>query len=99
MELLRDSGLPIIGHNVGLDLLFVISQFVTPLPPSWAEFQALAREWLPGGVFDTKLLSKDLPFAVFQGDTSLGNIHRALGECHVHWDGRSGGACIATASR
>ena len=80
MEVLRDSRVPLIGHNMGLDLLFLTSQFIAPLPPTWPAFCALMREWLPGGVYDTKLIARGLPFEVFQGDTALGTVYTALGE-------------------
>lgn len=37
----------IIGHNMLLDLLFVIRQFFRPLPPNFHEFKKLVRELFP----------------------------------------------------
>ena len=78
LELVRDAGLPVVGHNVSLDLLFVSSQFVGPLPDTWGEYQRRTRHWMPGGVFDTKLLCRSLPYDVFKGQTSLEDIHSAF---------------------
>jgi len=76
IEALRDSGKPAVGHNLSLDLAFMLHSFVQPLPPTWPEYKQLVQRQFPGGVYDTKLIASstldDYP------DTSLGNLYAAL---------------------
>ena len=51
LELLRASGKPAVGHNLGFDLVFTLEHLAQPLPEAWADYKALAISWLPGGVF------------------------------------------------
>lgn len=44
-----------VGHNCTLDILFTISHFGDPLPPSLKEFKDLLKNYF-SGVFDTKLI-------------------------------------------
>jgi len=60
-EAMRACGAPAVGHNLAWDLAYTLEAFVGPLPPSWAEYKALAAAWFPGGVYDTKRLSTELP--------------------------------------
>jgi hypothetical protein len=54
-----------------------------PLPSSWTDFRQLVSQWFPGGVYDTKLLSRELPAAVLPLGTGLGDVYSALtaGRC------------------
>ena len=79
MELLRDARLPLVFHNGSLDLLFITHQFLQPLPATWREYQNVLRTWLPGGVYDTKLIANQgLPGYLWGNNSSLENIHVAL---------------------
>ena len=48
LELLRASGKPAVGHNLGFDLAFTLEHLAQPLPEAWADYKALATSWLPG---------------------------------------------------
>ena len=48
LELLRASGKPAVGHNLGFDLAFTLEHLAQPLPEAWADYKALAASWLPG---------------------------------------------------
>jgi poly(A)-specific ribonuclease len=48
LELLRASGKPAVGHNLGFDAAFTLEHLAQPLPPAWPAFKALARAWFPG---------------------------------------------------
>ena len=47
---------PLVGHNVLLDLMHIIHQFVAPLPSNYEDFKFIAKELFPL-VFDTKHIS------------------------------------------
>jgi CAF1 family ribonuclease len=61
LQAMRDSGAPAVGHNLALDLAYILEAFAGPLPPSWRDYKALAAAWFPGGIYDTKRLSAELP--------------------------------------
>ncbi|CAG9465399.1 unnamed protein product [Pedinophyceae sp. YPF-701] len=76
LELIRDSNLPVVGHNMLFDLMFVMNDFVqSPLPPSWAGFRQLTQEYFPAGVYDTKYLAKNDLFDVFGYDSGLADAY------------------------
>lgn len=47
---------PIVGHNVLIDVMHIIHQFVAPLPSNYEDFKFIAREIFPF-IFDTKHMS------------------------------------------
>lgn len=60
---------PIVGHNVLIDMMHIIHQFVAPLPAEYRDFQFITNELFPF-VFDTKHMS------VF-----LSSLNKLRGEC------------------
>ena len=58
--MMRDSNKPAIGHNLSFDLTFSLSAFAQQLTHSWLAYKQLVRRWLPGGVWDTKYLAREL---------------------------------------
>lgn len=56
VKALIDSKKPIIGHNMIYDIIYLLNQFVMPLPADYAEF---VKEWhgLFPHVYDTKVLA------------------------------------------
>lgn len=79
ITMLRESGKPVVGHNMLFDVVYTLNMFVADYP-QWPEFKAAAAEVFPGGVYDTKhlcasLLATDpslLPY------TSLGPLFESL---------------------
>ncbi len=57
--MLIDSKLPLVGHNLLYDLLFIINHFDRPLPDTWVEFQQRISHLFPI-VFDTKYLAENM---------------------------------------
>lgn len=57
---MRDCRKPAVGHNLSFDLTFSLAAFAQQLPQGWAAFKHLVQQWLPGGVWDTKLLARQL---------------------------------------
>ena len=75
-RMLADARRPLIGHNLTYDLLFLISHFHGPLPPTLAECKSTVHGLFPE-VWDTKLCS------VASGqftDTMLAKLHEACVE-------------------
>ncbi|XP_062505633.1 poly(A)-specific ribonuclease PARN-like [Corticium candelabrum] len=67
---LCQSGKPIVGHNVLLDLLFICDKFICDLPDSYEEFKATVHAALPI-VYDTKQLCYEMKQFVARGDREL----------------------------
>ncbi|KIZ04038.1 hypothetical protein MNEG_3922 [Monoraphidium neglectum] len=79
-DLMRKSGKPAVGHNLAFDLAYSLISFAEGwLPNTWREYRQLARTWLPGGVYDTKYVSRQLP-EVFGRETSLSDVYAGLVE-------------------
>ncbi|XP_065086285.1 poly(A)-specific ribonuclease PARN-like [Ochlerotatus camptorhynchus] len=67
----------IIGHNMLLDLLFVIRQFFRPLPPNFHEFKKIVRELFPL-LLDTKYLCTNGELKVHVYSSVLGHVFDAV---------------------
>ena len=50
----------VVGHNMFLDLLYTLEQFVAPLPEDYDEFKELIKTSLPK-IVDTKLMALTPP--------------------------------------
>ncbi|KAG1655504.1 hypothetical protein FOA52_008523 [Chlamydomonas sp. UWO 241] len=78
LDAMRKSNKPAVGHNCMMDFSYVLAACVEPkLPPTWPEYKAMVANWFPGGIYDTKYLSKRLP-EVFEGATALGDVYKAV---------------------
>ncbi|KAI8596119.1 ribonuclease H-like domain-containing protein [Dissophora ornata] len=79
IDILSACGKPIVGHNVVIDLAYILSQFVGPLPPTMEEYKLMIHQTFPT-VIDTKYISiaadclKDLAY-----DSSLGGLENMVG--------------------
>lgn len=67
----------IVGHNMLLDLLFVIRQFFRPLPPNFHEFKKIVRELFPL-LLDTKYLCTNGELKVHVYSSVLGQVFDAV---------------------
>lgn len=52
---------PIVGHNVLLDVMHTIDQFVSPIPKFYDEFKVLVSSLFPT-IYDTKHIASSSPF-------------------------------------
>lgn len=80
LEAVRESNVPVVGHNAFFDLAYTLESLVAPLPPSWEAFKALTNDWLPSGFWDTKYLARrvqDLDSEAI-AETGLGQLYRCL---------------------
>ena len=84
-DILRDSKVPIVGHNCFLDVLLFYNHFVAKCPKDLRQFSSYWSEFA-GGIYDTKLISEkitpclesELQFGM--NDTSLQSLFLALQE-------------------
>ncbi|XP_058464193.1 poly(A)-specific ribonuclease PARN-like isoform X2 [Malaya genurostris] len=67
----------IIGHNMLLDLLFVIRQFFRPLPHNYLEFKKIVRELFPI-LLDTKYLCTNAELKVHVNSSVLGHVFESV---------------------
>jgi len=94
IQVVKDSGRPLVGHNLLLDLLFLYSHFVKPtLPDTAMGFKNKLQQLFPP-IYDTKVLAKSLGVADSQGDTNLEGLYRSEGgaEADVEDGEGNGGA-------
>ena len=74
---LSSSRKPVVGHNLMMDLCFLVNQFITPLPESLKEFKNILKENLPY-ICDTKLMANTAPLKEDIADSSLEELLRIL---------------------
>ncbi|XP_055608028.1 poly(A)-specific ribonuclease PARN-like [Uranotaenia lowii] len=67
----------IIGHNMLLDLLFIIRQFFRPLPPNYQDFKKVVRELFPL-ILDTKYLCTNGEIKVHVNSSVLSHVFEAV---------------------
>ena len=53
----------IIGHNMLLDIIFILRQFIVDLPSTLEEFKSTVSSFFPF-IIDTKLMASKTPFKV-----------------------------------
>ncbi|XP_037093747.1 poly(A)-specific ribonuclease PARN-like, partial [Pollicipes pollicipes] len=75
---ISESGKTVVGHNMLLDLLHMVEQFVCPLPQSYADFRAVVGCVFPSLV-DTKVMGSTQPFRDLIPSTTLGEMVVCLG--------------------
>ena len=74
---ISDSQKLVVGHNMLLDILYTIQQFVAPLPEDCDEFKEVMKSALPQ-VIDTKLIASSSPLKEDFPGTSLEELHKIL---------------------
>eukprot|EP00873_Tetraselmis_striata_P018981 jgi/Tetstr1/439245/TSEL_027687.t1 len=78
LEMVGRCGLPLVGHNMMLDLAYTMESFVGALPLEWPDFRASVAAFFRGGIYDTKYLAAQLPGFVFPDGTALGAVYGVL---------------------
>jgi hypothetical protein len=65
------SNKPGVGHNCLFDVSYGLYGFADSyLPSTWRDFKKMARSWHPGGIWDTKYISRQLPEVRLQHETA-----------------------------
>ena len=77
------SGSPLLGHNMVLDLAHTINQFCQPLPDSYLDFKSLANSLFPK-IIDTKLMANTSPFKQEILNSSLEELFKAVQQSPYH---------------
>ena len=77
IKLITNANKLVIGHNMLLDIMFTIKQFVATLPTDLDEFKTLTTCVFPR-ILDTKLMASLLPFKDLVLSTTLGDLHDTL---------------------
>ncbi|KAF9946844.1 hypothetical protein BGZ72_011095 [Mortierella alpina] len=79
IDLLSACGKPIVGHNIVIDLAYILAQFVGPLPPTMEEYKKMVHETFPT-VMDTKYVSYTAEaLRGMSYDSSLGGLENLVG--------------------
>ena len=74
---ISDSKKVVVGHNMLLDLCYIINQFVAPLPEDYSDFKSLVSRTFPN-VVDTKLMSSTHPFREDIPNSALNELKKRL---------------------
>ncbi|KAG0054289.1 hypothetical protein BGZ83_011494 [Gryganskiella cystojenkinii] len=85
IDMLSACKKPIVGHNVVVDLAYIIAQFVGPLPPTMEGYKEMVHRTFPT-LIDTKYVSYTAE--AFRGlvhDSTLGGLENLVG--HVTFMG------------
>uniref|UniRef100_A0A182PQJ4 Poly(A)-specific ribonuclease RNA-binding domain-containing protein n=1 Tax=Anopheles epiroticus TaxID=199890 RepID=A0A182PQJ4_9DIPT len=67
----------VIGHNMLLDLFYVLRQFFKPLPADYQEFKKLVKEYFPL-LLDTKYLCTNAEIKVNVNSSVLAHVYEAV---------------------
>uniref|UniRef100_A0A147BQL9 Putative polya-specific ribonuclease parn n=1 Tax=Ixodes ricinus TaxID=34613 RepID=A0A147BQL9_IXORI len=78
LEVVAQSGKLVVGHNMVLDVVHLLSQFVDDLPKDYQEFKSMVKATFPG-VVDTKLLATEGALKDVFSSTMLGALVKQLG--------------------
>ncbi|KAF9954320.1 hypothetical protein BGZ70_010601 [Mortierella alpina] len=79
IDLLAACGKPIVGHNIVIDLAYILAQFVGPLPPTIEEYKKMIHNTFPN-VMDTKYVSYTAEaLRGMSYDSSLGGLENLVG--------------------
>ncbi|KAI5821013.1 CAF1 family ribonuclease-domain-containing protein [Pyronema omphalodes] len=78
IDILRNSHIPIVGHNLFGDLIQLYSTFVGTLPPTSKEFSAMLHKDFPT-VIDTKFLATYADMSSLGASSSLQHLDDKLG--------------------
>ena len=73
VKMISQSGKLIVGHNMMLDLIHTINQFLCPLPQDLEAFKSTVQAIFPR-IIDTKLMASNQPFRDLIPSTVLGDL-------------------------
>ncbi|CAF2883730.1 unnamed protein product [Rotaria sp. Silwood2] len=74
---LQESGKPVIGHNLHMDMLHIINQFFTPIPPSYDEYKSIVKSLFPK-LIDTKTIASTSIFQNVITNTALNAVYKTI---------------------
>ncbi|XP_074647270.1 poly(A)-specific ribonuclease PARN-like isoform X2 [Tubulanus polymorphus] len=74
---ISDSGKILAGHNMLLDVMHTIHQFIYNLPDDYGEFKSMTNCIFPR-ILDTKLMASTHPFKDVIVSTALGDLQKIL---------------------
>ncbi|KAK2164575.1 hypothetical protein NP493_1408g00000 [Ridgeia piscesae] len=77
IRMISQSGKLVVGHNMLLDVLHTLHQFISPLPEDYEEFKSMTKCCLPR-LLDTKLMATRPPLKDQLQYFSLGELHKTL---------------------
>uniref|UniRef100_A0A1E1XGM9 Putative polya-specific ribonuclease parn n=1 Tax=Amblyomma aureolatum TaxID=187763 RepID=A0A1E1XGM9_9ACAR len=77
LELLAANGKLVVGHNMLLDIMHLLSQFVEDVPKEYNEFKSMVRAAFPN-LIDTKVLASDSAIKDSFTSTALGLLLKQL---------------------
>lgn len=81
IQLISTLQKPLIGHNIFLDLIHIMNQFICPLPESYIEFKEAIHQVFPQ-IYDTKYIASasHLGLTAIITDTTLDKLYSRLNE-------------------
>ncbi|UJR09960.1 hypothetical protein I4U23_014184 [Adineta vaga] len=76
---LQESGKPVIGHNLHMDILHIINQFFTPIPSSYEDYKSIVKSLFPK-LIDTKTIASSSIFQNIISNTALNAVYKTIRE-------------------
>ncbi|CAF1641085.1 unnamed protein product, partial [Adineta ricciae] len=76
---LQESGKPVIGHNLHMDILHIINQFFTPIPAPYEDYKSIVRSLFPK-LIDTKTVASSSIFQNIISNTALNAVYKTIRE-------------------
>ncbi|CAF1372500.1 unnamed protein product [Adineta steineri] len=76
---LQESGKPVIGHNLHMDILHIINQFFTPIPSNYEDYKSIIKSLFPK-LIDTKTIASTSIFQNIISNTALNAIYKTIRE-------------------
>lgn len=68
---------PLVGHNLMLDIMHVVGQFLTDLPDTYEEFKEVVHDMFPD-LYDTKYVASTLALRKLVPSTTLEDLNETL---------------------
>ena len=87
IKYLSSKSLPLIGHNIYFDLMFIYDKFISDLPSDFYTFKSSIHKYFPI-IYDTKLISSSNEN--FENKTNLEILHKTIlkkkFDCYVKFE-------------
>ena len=75
IKYLSSKSLPLIGHNIYFDLMFIYDKFISDLPPDFYTYKSSLHNYFPK-IYDTKLISSSKEN--FENKTNLEVLYKTI---------------------
>ena len=79
LQIISKCKKPLVGHNLFLDIMHVVGQFLTELPDTYEEFKESVHDMFPA-LYDTKYIASTLALRKLIPSSTLEDLTQTLGQ-------------------